>query len=56
MTKRDVYKCYLKVKENPKTRYMKRLKNYCDKLHQEFKFLTDKNLRDQVSCIDKSKV
>ena len=47
--KRDVYNCYLRAKEISKIGYMKRLKNYWDKLHPEFNFLSDKNLRDQAS-------
>ena len=54
--KKDVYNCYLKAKEDPKIGYMKRLKKYWDELHPEFNFLSDKNLRDQVSRIEKNKV
>ena len=49
--KRDVYNCYLRAEEISKIGYMKRLKNYWDKLHSEFNFLSDKNLRDQASRI-----
>ena len=35
---------------------MKRLKKYWYKLHPEFNFLSDKNLRDQASRIEKNKV
>ena len=34
---------------------MKRLKEKWDKIHPEFSFLNDKNLRDQVSRIEKNK-
>ena len=44
--KRDVYHCYLRAKEDSRTRYMKRLKEYS---------FTDKNLRDQASRIEKNK-
>ena len=35
---------------------MKRSKKYWDELHPEFNFLSNKNLRDQVSHIGKNKV
>ena len=35
---------------------MKRLKSYWDEIYPEFSFLSDKNLRDQASRIDKNKV
>ena len=35
---------------------MKRSKNYYDKLHPEFNFLSDKNLRDQTSRIEENKI
>ena len=54
--KKDVYNCYLKAKENPKIGYMKRLKSYWDEMHPEFNFLSDKNLRDQASRVEKNKV
>ena len=49
-----MYNCYLNAKENRKIGYMKRLKNYWDKLRLEFNFL--KNLRDQTSRMHKNKV
>ena len=54
--KRDVYNCYLRARENPAPGYMKRLKSYWDEIYLEFCFLSDKNLRDQASRIDKNKV
>ena len=54
MTCREMYNCYLNAKENRKIGYMKRLKNYWDKLRLEFNFL--KNLRDQTSRMHKNKV
>ena len=36
--------------------YMKKLKKYWDELHPVFNFLSHKNLRDQASRIEKSKV
>ena len=54
--KRDVYNYYLRAKENPKIGYVKKLKNCWDKLHPEFNFLSDKNLRDQASHIEKNKI
>ena len=35
---------------------MKRLKKYWNELYPEFNFLSDKNLRDQASRIEKNKV
>ena len=35
---------------------MKRLKKYWDELHPEFYFLSEKNLRNQASRIEKNKV
>ena len=35
---------------------MKRLKKYWDELHPELNFLSNKNLRDQASDIEKNKV
>ena len=54
--KKDVYNCYLRVKEDPKIAYMKGFKKYWDELHPEFNFLSYKNLRDQASRIEKNKV
>ena len=33
-----------------------RLKNYWDKLHPEFIFLSDKNLIDQALCVEENKI
>ena len=52
----DVYNCYLRARENPAPGYMKRLKSYWDEIYPEFSFLSEKNLRDQASRIDKNKV
>ena len=38
--KKDGYKCYLRVKEDPKIAYMKGLKKYWGELRPEFKFLS----------------
>ena len=46
----------MRARENPVPGYMKRLKSYWDKIYLEFCFLSDKNLRDQASRIDKNKV
>ena len=35
---------------------MKRMKKYWDERHPEFNFLSNKNLRDQASRIEKNKV
>ena len=53
--KRDVYQCYLTAKEDPRIRYMKRMKEKWDEIHPEYSFLTDKNLRDQALRIEKNK-
>ena len=53
--KRDVYRCYLMAKEDPRIGYMKRLKEKWDEIHPEYSFLSDKNLRDQASRIEKNK-
>ena len=55
--KRDVYQCYLTVKEDPTIGYMKRMKKKkkkkkWDEIHPEYSF---KNLRDQTSRIEKNK-
>ena len=54
--KRDVYNCYLRAIENPPPGCMKRLKSSWDKIYQEFSYLSDKDLRDQASLIEKNKV
>ena len=46
----------MRARENPAPGYMKRLKSYWDEIYPEFSFLSDKNLRDQASRIDKNKV
>ena len=53
--KHDVYHCYLTAKEDPRIGYMKSLKKKWDEIHPESSFLTDKNLRDQASHIEKNK-
>ena len=53
--KKDVYNCYLEAKED-RIGYLKRLKKYWDELHPQFNFLSDKNLRDQASRIEKNKI
>ena len=53
--KRDVYQCYLTAKEDPRIGYMKRPKGKWEEIHPEYSFLTDKNLRDQASRIEKNK-
>ena len=54
--KADVYKCYVKARNDKSIGYMKRLKNLWDKMHPEYNFLSDKNLRDQASRIHKNNV
>ena len=40
----DLYKCYLRAKENKSFRYMTRMKNYWDEIHPEYSLLTSKLL------------
>ena len=54
--KTDVYKCYVKARNDKTIGYMKRLKNLWDKIHPEYNFLSDKNLRDQAARIHKNNV
>ena len=51
----DVYQCYLTAKEDPRIGCIKRLKEKWDEFHLEYSFLTDRNLRDQASRIEKNK-
>ena len=53
--KRDVYQCYLTAKEDPRIGYMKRMKVKWNEIPPEYSFLTDKNLGDQASRIEKNK-
>ena len=53
--KRYVYQCYITAKEDPRIGYMKKMKEKLDEIHPEYIFLTDKNLRDQASRIEKNK-
>ena len=53
--KRNVYQCYLTAKEDSRRGYLKRLKEKWNEIHPEYSFLTDKNLRDQASRIEKNK-
>ena len=52
----DLYKCYLRAKENKSLGYMTRMKNYWDEIYQEYSFLTSKLLRDQASKVVKKKL
>ena len=54
--KADVYKCYVKARNDKSIEYLKRLKNLWDKMYPEYNFLSDKNLRDQASRIHKNNV
>ena len=53
---KDLYKCYVKAKEDLKIGYMSRLKEYWDKIHPELNCFSSKNLRDHVSSIIKRNV
>ena len=54
--KQDVYKCYLKAKEDPRLGYMKRMKRYWDEIHPELSHFSDKNLRDQATTVERRRV
>ena len=53
---KDLYKCYVKAKEDPKIGYMNRLKEYWEEIHPELNNFSSKNLRDYVSSIIKRNV
>ena len=53
---KDLYKCYVKAKEDPKIGYMNRLKEYWEEIHPELNYFSSKNLRDHVSSIIKCNV
>ena len=53
---KDLYKCYVKAKEDPKIGYMNRLKQYWEEIHPELNYFSSKNLRDHVSSIIKRNV
>ena len=46
----------MRTRENLAPGYLKSLESYCDEIYPAFSFLSDKNLRDQASRIDKNKV
>ena len=54
--KTDVYRCYVKPHNDKIISYTKRMKNIWDKMHPEYNFLSDKNLKDQTSRVDKDNV
>ena len=53
---KDLYKSYVKAKEDPKIGYMNRLKEYWEEIHPELNYFSSKNLRDHVSSIIKRNV
>ena len=53
---KHLYKCYVKVKEDPKIGYMNWLKEYWEEVHLELNYFSSKNLRDHVSSIIKCNV
>ena len=53
---KDLYKSYLKAKEDPKIGYMNWLKQYWAEIHPELNYFSSKNLRDHVSSIIKRNV
>ena len=46
----------IKARNDKSIGYMKRLKTLWDKMHPEYNFLSDENLRDQASRIHKNNV
>ena len=54
--KTDVYRCYIEARNDKSNGYMKRLKNLWDKMHPEYNFLSEKNLRDKASRVHKNNV
>ena len=46
----------MKAKSDLKIGYMNRMKNLWDKIHLELTFFSAKNLRDQASRVEKSRV
>ena len=52
----DVYKCYIEARYDKSVGYMKRLKDLWDKMHPEYNFVSDKNLRVQASRVHKNNV
>ena len=54
--KTDVYKCYVKARNDKSIGYMTRIKILWDEIHPEYNFLSDKNLGDQASRIHKNNV
>ena len=53
---KDLYKCCVKAKEDPKIGYMNRLKEYWEEIHPELNYFSSKSLRDHVSSIIKRNV
>ena len=53
---KDLYKCYVKAKEDPKIGYMNRRKEYWQDVHPQPICFSSKNLRGHVSSIIKHNV
>ena len=53
---KDLHQCFIKAKSDPRTGYMKRLKQYWDEKDPELYTFSSKSLRDHVSSIIKRKV
>ena len=51
-----VYRCYIEACNDKSIGYMKRLKSLRDKMHPEYNFPSEKNLRDQASRVHKNNV
>ena len=51
----DLHRCYNKTRKDPRIGCMNRLKLYWDEIHPELSNFTSKNLRDQLSRVEKPK-
>ena len=49
----DLYKCYIKAKEDPSVGYMRRLKTNWLEMHPEYEQFSEKHLAQQVRFIMK---
>ena len=52
----DVYDCYKRARNDPAIGYMKRLKSFWDRLHPEYDYLNEKQLRQQATFVEKKKL
>ena len=52
--KEDLYGCYKRANEDLKLGYMKRMNEYCDEIHPQLAFFTERNSREQATRIEKN--